>query len=97
MNWSRKVWIIGMFLLLIMPAVEATQKPNFILLLTDDQSYCLGMLDVLGLATPNIDALASRGAFFFQDLCVFGLLCALPRVDPDWHVSALQRALAEHR
>ena len=39
-------------------------KPNFILLLTDDQSYHLGLLGVPGLETPNLDALARRGVFF---------------------------------
>ncbi len=38
--------------------------PNFVLLLTDDQSYHLGMLGVPGLETPNMDALAKRGVFF---------------------------------
>ena len=54
------------FLLCLLPlvSVQAKQKPNFILLLTDDQSYHLGMLDVQGLETPNIDALAKRGVFF---------------------------------
>jgi len=44
--------------------VVGLSKPNFILLLTDDQSYHLGMLGVPGLETPNIDALAKRGVFF---------------------------------
>ncbi len=39
-------------------------EPGFLLLLTDDQSYHLGMLDEPGLKTPRIDALAARGAFF---------------------------------
>lgn len=39
-------------------------NPGFLLLLTDDQSYHLGMTGEPGLKTPNIDALASRGAFF---------------------------------
>ncbi|MDD2598754.1 MAG: sulfatase [Kiritimatiellae bacterium] len=34
------------------------------MLLTDDQSYHLGMTGVKGLKTPNIDGLARRGVFF---------------------------------
>ena len=40
------------------------RQPNFILLLTDDQSYHLSMLGTKGLQTPNIDALAKSGTFF---------------------------------
>ncbi|QHI70681.1 sulfatase family protein [Tichowtungia aerotolerans] len=43
---------------------RADKQPNFVLLLTDDQSYHLGMLGVPGLKTPNIDALAKQGTFF---------------------------------
>ncbi|VGO11463.1 Arylsulfatase [Pontiella desulfatans] len=43
---------------------QAKQKPNVVLLLTDDQSYHLGMLGVQGLETPNIDELAKQGVFF---------------------------------
>ena len=39
-------------------------RPSFLLLLTDDQSYHLGMTGEQGLNTPNIDALAARGCFF---------------------------------
>ena len=39
-------------------------KPSFLLLLTDDQSYHLGMTGEKGLKTPSIDVLASKGAFF---------------------------------
>lgn len=42
----------------------AGRPPNFILLLTDDQSYHLGMLGVKGLETPRLDALARQGIFF---------------------------------
>jgi N-sulfoglucosamine sulfohydrolase len=55
-------WIT--LLLLLASAVSAAAGKNFVLLLTDDQSYHLGMLGVPGLETPNIDALAKRGTFF---------------------------------
>ncbi|MBN2529622.1 MAG: sulfatase [Deltaproteobacteria bacterium] len=40
------------------------ERPNFVLLLTDDQSYNLGMLGDSGLETPRIDSLAQSGVFF---------------------------------
>jgi N-sulfoglucosamine sulfohydrolase len=55
--------IIPLLALISISAAEAA-KPNFILLLTDDQSYHLGMLGVPELKTPNIDALAKGGTFF---------------------------------
>lgn len=45
-------------------SLPALARRNFVLLLTDDQSYHLEMLGVPGLETPNIDALAKRGTFF---------------------------------
>ncbi len=50
--------------LLMAGSAGAKKQPNFVLLLTDDQSYHLGMLGVPGLKTPNLDALAKRGVFF---------------------------------
>ena len=50
-------------------AVDPEEKgnpvpPNFILLLTDDQSYHLSIPGTPGIQTPNIDGLAHRGVFF---------------------------------
>lgn len=42
----------------------AKGRPNFLLLLTDDQSYHLSMVGTPGIQTPNLDALAKRGMFF---------------------------------
>ncbi|RED98359.1 sulfatase family protein [Marinoscillum furvescens] len=61
--------IFTVFIFFILKLVSCSQqpenrKPNFVLLLTDDQSYHLGMLGVPGLKTPNIDALAQKGTFF---------------------------------
>ena len=39
-------------------------RPNFLLLLTDDQSYHLSLIGTPGVQTPNMDALAKRGVFF---------------------------------
>lgn len=46
------------------PARVPKTRPNFLLLLTDDQSYHLSLVGTPGIKTPNIDALASRGVFF---------------------------------
>lgn len=48
----------------LMAMDSPNNRPNFILLFTDDQSYHLGMLGVQGLKTPHIDALADEGVFF---------------------------------
>ncbi len=44
--------------------VKGMNRPNFLLLLTDDQSYHLSMVGTPGMHTPNIDSLAKRGVFF---------------------------------
>jgi len=62
-NKIRMMCLIGQISLAAL-SVQAKKQPNFVLLLTDDQSYHLGMLGVQGLETPNIDALAKRGVFF---------------------------------
>jgi N-sulfoglucosamine sulfohydrolase len=43
---------------------KAKNRPNFLLLLTDDQSYHLSLVGTPGIQTPNIDGLAKRGVFF---------------------------------
>ncbi|MEI8206018.1 MAG: sulfatase [Kiritimatiellales bacterium] len=48
----------------VLSSAKAEEKTNFILLLTDDQSYHLSLIGTPGLKTPNIDALAKRGVFF---------------------------------
>lgn len=44
--------------------LEKTGKINFLLLLTDDQSYHLSLIGTPGIETPNMDALAKNGVFF---------------------------------
>ncbi len=39
-------------------------RPSFILLLTDDQSYHLSLIGTPGIKTPNLDLLANNGMFF---------------------------------
>lgn len=44
--------------------IPNTGKINFLLLLTDDQSYHLSLIGTPGIQTPNIDQLAGQGVFF---------------------------------
>lgn len=50
--------------------VQEKKKLNFLLLLTDDQSYHLSMVGTPGIQTPNLDALARRGVFFTKAYAV---------------------------
>ncbi len=59
-----KKLLLVLFSSIFLFSAVAEKRLNVVLLLTDDQSYHLGMLDVPGLKTPNIDALAKRGTFF---------------------------------
>lgn len=60
------LFVISFFFLLpFMSAIAQDEQPNFIFILTDDQSY--GMLGITGntiVQTPNIDALAEDGVLF---------------------------------
>jgi arylsulfatase A-like enzyme len=43
------------------------RRPNFTVLLTDDQAYCdLGCMGATDLATPHLDALAGSGALLLS-------------------------------
>ena len=58
----------------IMGQVPASSKPNFIILLTDDQGYQdLGCYGSPNIKTPRIDAMASQGIrftnFYAQPVC----------------------------
>ena len=62
--YFRNLILICLVVLACLSCKSHSKSPNFILLLTDDQSYHLSMLGVPGLSTPNIDQLASQGVFF---------------------------------
>lgn len=42
---------------------RSNEHPNFLLLLTDDQSYHLSLVVTPGIKTPNMDRLANRGEY----------------------------------
>ncbi len=50
--------------LIAQPRAPEKERTNFILLLTDDQSYHLSLIGTPGIKTPNIDKLANNGMFF---------------------------------
>ena len=74
-------WTFLWFMLLVLSAcVDANERPNIILILTDDQSY--GMLGITGndvVETPNIDALAKQG-MLFTNAHVSSPICTPSRV-----------------
>src|SRR5262245_47019158 len=46
-------------------AAAGCERPNFLLLFSDDQTYrAVGLLGELEVKTPNLDRLAKRGLFF---------------------------------
>lgn len=58
-------WIAGLLLLLVGPLADAADRPNVIVVLTDDAGW--GDLSLHGnpnLSTPNLDAMARSGAQF---------------------------------
>ncbi len=67
-------WFAGMLALALATACGAEVKPNFLILLTDDQGYqdlgCYGSPDI---RTPRIDAMAKEGIrftnFYAQPVC----------------------------
>ena len=62
---NRIAWLLYALLTMITPAAMAADRPNILMVLTDDQGW--GDLSVNGnrlLSTPNIDSLARDGATF---------------------------------
>lgn len=52
-------------------SVVAQARPNILLLVTDDQGMQMGCLGTRGLKTPNMDALAARGALLVNNVCTY--------------------------
>ena len=78
-----KGFLQGCFLLLTLSLcgkLVAQERPNIVLILTDDQSY--GMLGVTGnkvVETPNLDALANEGVLF-TNAHVSSAICTPSRI-----------------
>lgn len=66
--------VIVFFCLQLAPLIEAAEKPNFVIIFTDDQGYqdvgCFGSPDI---RTPRLDAMAREGmkftSFYAQPIC----------------------------
>ncbi|MDQ2687567.1 MAG: sulfatase, partial [Armatimonadota bacterium] len=53
------------------PAAPKTRRPNFLLIVTDDQGAQMGALGTPGLVTPNMDRLAKDGTMFRRAFCAY--------------------------
>ncbi len=80
---SKEFANLKIFVLLILACgslQSQEDKPNFIFILTDDQSY--GMMGCTGnsvVSTPNLDQLAEEG-FFFSDAHITSAICTPSRI-----------------
>jgi hypothetical protein len=64
---------------------SAAEKPNFIIIFTDDQGYAdVGCFGAEGFETPNLDRMAAEGATRFY-------LLAVPRCPADRLLSAASK------
>ncbi|WPJ97125.1 sulfatase [Coraliomargarita algicola] len=50
----------------LLQSVSAAKQPNVVLILADDMSPDLSMLGTPGIETPNIDAFAKEGVYFYN-------------------------------
>jgi hypothetical protein len=70
-NIKRAAFVLGVFLIggfAALPRVAAQQKPNIVVLMTDDTGWgdfgAYGGGAALGHPTPNVDRIAKEGAVF---------------------------------
>src|SRR5215472_16977458 len=72
--------ISGLALLLSLSAsASAPNKPNIVIILTDDQGYAdVGKYGAEGFATPNLDRMADEGAVF-RNFHVAQAVCSASR------------------
>lgn len=63
---SRALWFLAGALVLAFPAASAeTEKPNIVIIFTDDQGYAdVGVFGAKGFKTPHLDRLAKQGRMF---------------------------------
>lgn len=79
MGKSMRVWGLLAVLGLGVSAATAVDKPNFIIIFTDDQGYGdLGCYGAKGFATPEIDRMAAEG-MRFTDFTVADCVCSPSR------------------
>ncbi|MBX7071634.1 MAG: sulfatase [Pirellulales bacterium] len=72
-------WLIGCWLVLAGASLTYAARPNFVILMTDDQRYdALSAAGNTILKTPNIDRLAAEGVHF-RNAFVTNALCAPSR------------------
>lgn len=66
-TYKLATFALGVFLPVTQYAQQATDKPNLILIMTDQQRFdCVGAMGNPYISTPNIDALAGDGALFMN-------------------------------
>ena len=59
---NRKILLAALLLCLGIHTLHAAEKPNVIIILTDDQGYSdIGVFGAVGFKTPNLDSLAKDG------------------------------------
>ncbi|MEM1353332.1 MAG: sulfatase [Planctomycetota bacterium] len=57
-------------------SAQATDRPNVLFILTEDQGQHLSYLGTPGLSTPNMDRIASNGTYFTRAYCSYPVCSA---------------------